>query len=266
MNFYPDERVILFIDGPSLHMTARALGFEVDYRELRSFFMKKARLIRAMYYTTILEQQDFTAVRPLVDWLEYNGFTLVTKPAKEFTDQAGRRRIKGDMDVELAVQAMQLADSIDHAVIFTGDGDFRSLVEALQQKGKRVSIVSTLETQPAMVADELRRQADQFIDLANLESSISRKHPGGRRPMPLRRGPNSDLPADIPAEFPRGDAFKTDHDVPASPASSSSMASSTLTSRDDDVAPAFTKTDIADQKTATVERARPRSRTTTPLK
>ena len=262
MNFYPEERVILFIDGPSLHMTARALGFEVDYRELRSFFMKKVRLIRAMYYTTILEQQDFTAVRPLVDWLEYNGFTLVTKPAKEFTDQAGRRRIKGDMDVELAVDAMQLADNIDHAVIFTGDGDFRSLVEALQQKGKRVSIVSTLETQPAMVADELRRQADQFIDLASLESSISRKHPGGRRPMPMRRGPNSDLPADIAAEHPRGEGFKSDHAISASP----EPQREPVEQREDLVGSDVTKTEAAGQKTAIVERARPKARTVPTLK
>jgi len=180
MNFYSTERVMLFIDGPSLHMAARALGFEVDYNELRALFMRKARVIRAIYYTTILEQQDFVSVRPLVDWLQYNGFTLITKPAKEFTDSTGRRRIRGSMDVELAVHAMQLADSIDHAVIFTGDGDFRSLVEALQRKGKRVSIVSTLETQPAMVADELRRQADQFIDLASIEDTIARKHSASR--------------------------------------------------------------------------------------
>ena len=248
MNFYPDERVILFIDGPSLHMTARALGFEVDYRELRAFFMKKVRLVRAMYYTTILEQQDFTAVRPLVDWLEYNGFTLVTKPAKEFTDSAGRRRIKGDMDVELAVHAMQLADSIDHAVIFTGDGDFRSLVEALQQKGKRVSVVSTLETQPAMGADELRRQADQFIDLANLESSISRKHPAGRRPLPPRRGPDADLP--------QGGDFKGDHEsvAPAVPAREPV--------RIEDIGAGDVKLDTADLKAGTTERPRTRSRST----
>ncbi len=239
MNFYPDERVVLFIDGPSLHMTARALGFEVDYKELRAYFMRKARLVRALYYTTILEQQEFTAVRPLVDWLEYNGFTLVTKPAKEFTDSAGRRRIKGDMDVELAVHAMQLADSIDHAVIFTGDGDFRSLVEALQQKGKRVSVVSTLETQPAMVADELRRQADQFIDLADLEDAIARKHAGGRRP-PLRRP--------IDADVPNNDLKKPEADAPVP-------------------VPAIREPEIAghdsgDVKSVTVERARPRSTTT----
>ena len=211
--------------------------------------MKKVRLIRAMYYTTILEQQEFTAVRPLVDWLEYNGFTLITKPAKEFTDSAGRRRIKGDMDVELAVHAMQLADSIDHAVIFTGDGDFRSLVEALQQRGKRVSVVSTLETQPAMVADELRRQADQFIDLAGLESLISRKHPAGRRPLPPRRGPDADIAHD--------NEFKDDHQV-AAPAMPAMPARDAV--RDDVVASHETKLEAPEQKTVTVERSRGRPR------
>ena len=258
MNFYPDERVILFIDGPSLHMTARALGFEVDYKELRSFFMKKVRLVRAMYYTTILEQQEFTAVRPLVDWLEYNGFTLITKPAKEFTDSAGRRRIKGDMDVELAVHAMQLADTIDHAVIFTGDGDFRSLVEALQQRGKRVSIVSTLETQPAMVADELRRQADQFIDLASLETSISRKHPAGRRPLPPRRGPDVDTGPDHD--------YKDEHQSAAPPPAAKELARelsrepSRELSRNNTVAVHDAKLEPAEPKGLPVERGRGRPR------
>jgi uncharacterized LabA/DUF88 family protein len=78
------------------------------------------------------------------------------------------------MDIELAVDAMELAEHLDHIVLFSGDGDFRTLVEALQHKGKRVSVVSTLTTQPPMVADELRRQADQFIDLADLQKDICR--------------------------------------------------------------------------------------------
>lgn len=239
MNFYQDERIVLLIDGPSLHMTARALGFEVDYKELLSVFQKKGKLLRALYYTTILEQQDFTAVRPLVDWLEYNGYTLITKPAKEFTDAAGRRRVKGDMDVELAVHAMQMADTVDHIVIFTGDGDFRCLVEALQQRGKRVSVISTLETQPAMVADELRRQADQFIDLASLESLISRKNPAGRRP-PIRRMPEPEQHADFEDRDGQADRQadrQVDLDVDRS-----------------------AKPEATDSKPLTIERSRPRQR------
>jgi uncharacterized LabA/DUF88 family protein len=138
------------------------------------FSGRRGQLIRALYYTALAEEPEYSSIRPLIDWLNYNGFSMVTKPTKEFTDANGRRKIKGNMDIELAVDAMRLAASLDHIVIFSGDGDFRSLVAALQQKGKRVSVVSTLETQPPMVADELRRQADQFIDLADLEEQVGR--------------------------------------------------------------------------------------------
>jgi uncharacterized LabA/DUF88 family protein len=174
MHFYQGERVALFIDGANLYATSKALGFDVDYKRLLALFRQKAHLVRALYYTALSEDQEYSSIRPLIDWLDYNGFTMVTKPTKEFTDASGRRQVKGNMDIELAVDAMRLADTLDHIVLFSGDGDFRGLVAALQQKGKRVSVVSTLQTQPAMVADELRRQADQFIDLADLEQLIGR--------------------------------------------------------------------------------------------
>lgn len=175
MNFYPTERVALFIDGANLYATAKSLGFDIDYKRLLGLFRSKSQLIRALYYTALAEDQEYSSIRPLIDWLDYNGFTMVTKPTKEFTDATGRRKIKGNMDIELAVDAMRLADTLDHIVIFSGDGDFRSLVAALQQKGKRVSVISTLQTQPPMVADELRRQADQFIDIVDLEAQIARE-------------------------------------------------------------------------------------------
>ncbi len=193
MIFYPTERVALFIDGANLYATAKALSFDIDYKRLLTLFRTKGRLIRALYYTALAEDQEYSSIRPLIDWLDYNGYTMVTKPTKEFTDAAGRRKIKGNMDIELAVDSMELAEHLDHIVLFSGDGDFRTLVEALQQKGKRVSVVSTLNTQPPMVADELRRQADQFIDLYDLEKEICREGSerlpprdpgvtGGRRP------------------------------------------------------------------------------------
>lgn len=174
MYFYPTERIALFIDGANLYATAKSLGFDIDYKRLLGVFRQKAQLVRALYYTALAEEQEYSSIRPLIDWLDYNGFTMVTKPVKEFTDATGRRKVKGNMDIELTVDAMRLADSLDHIVIFSGDGDFRSLVAALQQKGKRVSVISTLQTQPPMVADELRRQADQFIDLSDLENQIGR--------------------------------------------------------------------------------------------
>jgi uncharacterized LabA/DUF88 family protein len=176
--FYKDERLALFIDGANLFATSRALGFDIDYKLLRQEFMRRGKLLRAFYYTALLESEDYTPIRPLVDWLQYNGYTSVTKPAKEYTDSVGRRKVKGNMDIELVVNAMELAPRLDHAVLFSGDGDFRPLVEALQRAGVRVSVVSTIRSQPAMIADDLRRQADDFIDLEELRELISRPNLG----------------------------------------------------------------------------------------
>ncbi len=172
--FYRDERLALFIDGSNLYAAAKALGFDIDYKLLRQEFMRRGKLLRAFYYTALLENDDYSPIRPLVDWLQYNGFTMVTKPAKEFTDSMGRRKVKGNMDIELAVDAMEIAPHVDHIVLFSGDGDFRPLVEALQRKGVRISVVSTIRSQPPMIADELRRQADNFIELEELKDVIGR--------------------------------------------------------------------------------------------
>ena len=168
------SRIALFIDGPNLHATAKALGFDIDYRRLLAEFCKRGRLLRALYYTTIYEDQEFSSVRPLVDWLDYNGYTVVTKAAKEFVDATGRRRMKGNMGIELAVEAMQLARYLDEMVLFSGDGDFRPLVEAVQSRGVRVTVISTTSSTPPMVADELRRRADTFLDLAELKPLVAR--------------------------------------------------------------------------------------------
>ena len=172
--FDPREKIALFIDGANLYATSRSLGFDIDYRKLLESFSKKGYLLRAYYYTALVEDQEYSSIRPLIDWLDYNGYRVVTKPAKEFTDSTGRRKIKGNMDMELAIDALQLADVVDHYVIFSGDGDFRTLVEALQRRGRRVSIASTMVSQPPMISDDLRRQADQFIDIASLKAEIGR--------------------------------------------------------------------------------------------
>ena len=175
MQFNPQERIGLFIDGANLYAAARSLGFDIDYKRLREEFAGKARLIRALYYTALIEDQEYSPIRPLVDWLDYNGYTLITKPTKEFTDSMGRRKIKGDMDIEVAVDMMELSDVLDHIVLFSGDGDFRRVVEAVQRKGVLVTVVSTIRSQPPMIADELRRQADAFIELQELEPVIARE-------------------------------------------------------------------------------------------
>ena len=175
MKFYPQERIGLFIDGANLYAAARALGFDIDYKRLLEVFSVEGHLIRALYYTALIEDQEYSPIRPLVDWLDYNGYTMVTKPTKEFTDSIGRRKLKGNMDIELAIDAMEMCDNLDHIVLFSGDGDFRRLVEAVQRKGTRVSVVSTVRSQPPMAADELRRQADSFVDLYDLMPEIQRE-------------------------------------------------------------------------------------------
>lgn len=173
-NPYRFERLALFIDGANLYGAARALGFDIDYKKLLRWASDQGRLIRAYYYTSLIEDQDYSPIRPLVDWLDYNGYTMVTKPTKEFTDATGRRKFKGKMDIELAVDLLEMSERIDHAVLFSGDGDFRRLIEAVQRRGVRVTVVSTNASQPPMVADELRRQADNFIELNKLASDIQR--------------------------------------------------------------------------------------------
>lgn len=185
--FDPREKIALFIDGANLYATSRSLGFDLDYRKLLANFQKRGYLLRAYYYTALVEDQEYSSIRPLIDWLDYNGYRVVTKPAKEFTDATGRRKIKGNMDIELTIDALELANVVDHYVIFSGDGDFRTLVEALQRKGKKVSVVSTMASTPPMISDDLRRQADHFIDLQSLKSEVGRdpSERPARRPEPV---------------------------------------------------------------------------------
>ena len=170
----PREKTALFIDGANLYATSKALGFDIDYKRLLQEFKASCYVLRAFYYTALIEDQEYSSIRPLIDWLDYNGYKVVTKPTKEFFDSTGRRKIKANMDIELAVDAMEIADHVDHLILFSGDGDFRRLVEAVQRKGKKVSVISTLQTQPPMISDDLRRQADHFIDLASLQKTIGR--------------------------------------------------------------------------------------------
>ena len=180
-----ENRIVLFIDGPNLFTAAKTLGFDIDYRRLLEEFQSRGTLVGAFYYTTIFEDQEYTSIRPLIDWLDYNGYTVVTKPAKEFDDGDGRRKIKRNMHVELVVDAMELADHVDQMVLLSGDGDFRPLVEAVQRRGVRVTVVSTISNHSPMIADELRRQADVFTDLVELKSKIGRdpsERPAPREP------------------------------------------------------------------------------------
>lgn len=168
------EKIALLIDGANLYATSRALGFDIDYKKMLKYFEGQGYLIRAYYYTALIEDQEYSSIRPLIDWLDYNGYRVVTKPTKEFTDASGRRKVKGNMDIELAVDCLELTEAVDHFVLFSGDGDFRYLLEAVQRRGCKVSVASTVKTQPPMIADELRRQADYFIEINSLQDEIGR--------------------------------------------------------------------------------------------
>lgn len=173
--FYPDEKVALFIDGANLYGASKALEFDIDYRLLLRWVSERSHLVRAFYYTALLEDAEYSPLRPLVDWLDYNGFTMVTKTVREIGDGTTKRKTKAYFDVDLTVDALELAGEIDHAVLFSGDGDFSKLIAALQRKGVRVTVVGTIQSTPPMMSDELRRQADHFIDLANLAKFIRRE-------------------------------------------------------------------------------------------
>ncbi len=192
----PTERLAVFIDGANLYAASRTLGFDVDYKALLGHLRRQGYLVRAYYYTALLETDEYSPLRPLVDWLGYNGYSVVTKPAKEFTDATGRRRVKGSVDIEMAVDVLELAPHVEHVMLFSGDGDLRRLVEAVQRRGVRVTVVSTIRTQPAMIADELRRQADAFLDLAEIADHIIRRQV---EPRPPRAAPPRPAMASGPA-------------------------------------------------------------------
>lgn len=175
------ERVAVFIDGPNLFSTAKVTGFEIDYKKMLAYFEDECVLARAYYYTAVADDpEEFSPVKPLIDWLGYNGFTMVTKPMKEFTDETGRKRQKGNMDIEIAVDMMNTAQwegekAVSHIVLFSGDGDFRRLIESVQDRGIRVTVISSVGSDgKSMIADDLRRQADRFIDLKHLREDFGR--------------------------------------------------------------------------------------------
>jgi uncharacterized LabA/DUF88 family protein len=202
-----DARVGVFIDGANLYATTKALSLDIDYGRLRNYFQEDgSSLISLRYYTAMVEDQEYSSIRPLLDWLGYNGFKVLTKTAKEFTDSQGRRKVKGNMDIDMTVDAMELAPHIDHMVLFSGDGDFKPLIEAMQRKGIRVTVASTISTQPAMIADDLRRVADHFTDIDKVQNLIARD-PGARNSRSDRsdRRPQRDEPqgySDQGAEAP----------------------------------------------------------------
>ena len=168
------ERCALFIDGSNFHATTKLLNIDVDYLKLLHFFRSRSTLIRAYYYTALPDPSEQSPLRKLIDFLDYNGYMIVSKLTREFTNHhTGEKRTKGNMDMELALDMLKLAPHLDHAVLFSGDGDFCRLLEDVQGKGVRVTVVSSIKTH--MLSDALRRKADEFLDLDEIVASIARQ-------------------------------------------------------------------------------------------
>lgn len=185
------ERIAIFIDGANIHHALRELNFQMDWKKLLDYFSQDARILRAFYYTALLDDSPDWLRRQL-DWMAYNGYTVVTKPAKRFRrlqlgeggEETFIEQTKGDMDVELAIDMLTLADYCDRVVLFSGDGDLRRLVEAVQMRGVRVQVVSTLRAREYGTADELRRQADEFLELDDLRPYLERDQSRSLYPPP----------------------------------------------------------------------------------
>lgn len=171
------QRIVLMIDGPNFYASIKSLEIDVNYKAVLNKFRLQGHVVDAIYYTAVDESKDHIAIKPTLDWLEFNGFTLRQKPTKSFFLN-GEMKIKGNMDVEIAVDALRLASHVDHLVLFSGDGDFRYLVQAVKEMGVMVTVVSTLGDREnhvqRMCADELRRVANVFIDLKEIRDEISR--------------------------------------------------------------------------------------------
>jgi uncharacterized LabA/DUF88 family protein len=182
-------KTAIFIDGVNLFAAVKSLGFEIDYKRLAQEFRSRGSLLRAFYYTAVFGDGEHPSLQPLIDWLTYNGFTVVTKPGKEFIDHSGRRKVRGNMSVELAIDAMEIAPYIDQMVLFSGDGDFSRLVAAMQRCGVRVTVVSSMAT----AAQDLRRQADEFVDLIDLKDRLGRDQRNSPPPARRRSNPEAGL-------------------------------------------------------------------------
>lgn len=173
--FYNTERIGLFIDGYSLYQTVRAMDLRIDYKALRDLFASKGRLNRVQYFATVNDHDpdEFNPQRKTFDWLQYNGFDVQTIQTRSFTGSDGEIQYRGNASVLMTCYALKHAEHLDHVVILTGNADFAPLITALQERGTRVTMVSTIKN-GSLCSDQLRRSADDFIDLEDLRQQISK--------------------------------------------------------------------------------------------
>lgn len=178
------KTLAILVDGSNAHASGLSLNFQIDYVKFLSYFGKRYDVRRALYFTALPPKEVESPLRKMTTFLDHNGFNCITKETKTHVDHDGMQKRKGNMDCEIAIYATKYAEVVEEILLFSGDGDFRIVVERVQELGARVTVLSTLKGN--MVADLLRRQADTFIELDSLRAEI--EHTKNVLPtLPVRR-------------------------------------------------------------------------------
>lgn len=162
---------IVLIDGANMSFAMNAIGRRFDWKKLRHFFVEAdyGLCLGLRYYTAIHERADGEQpLRKIVDWLSYNGYLVVSKMTKSYENSDGSTRIKGNMDIEMATDMIRFAPRVDKIHLFTGDADFTYAVKAVQDMGVIVDVYSTMQGANSIIGDDLRRQANNYIDIGDL--------------------------------------------------------------------------------------------------
>jgi uncharacterized LabA/DUF88 family protein len=177
-NVLANKRIALFIDGANFYVSTKVVGFDMDWKRFIEYYEQQGDFIRAYYYSGIIPrvEGEHDSMRGVLDWISYNRFQLRSKPAKVFIDPVTQRRtVKGNMDIEICIDAWNMAPHITDMYLFSGDGDFIPLVEKVQSQGVRVHVISTTDEKNSMCADGLRRQCDNYYELATLVPHFRRE-------------------------------------------------------------------------------------------
>jgi uncharacterized LabA/DUF88 family protein len=167
----PLDRVAIFIDGENIHYSAKHLNMRLDYLKLCRKLAGKRRLVRAYFYTAVSTQSEGKI--DFINFLKLNGFTVVTREVKSFNESDGSSRsIRGALDMEMAMDVMDLCPTLDTVILCTGDGDFCPLVTAVARRGKHVELCALRE----MTSTDLIAAADTYTDLGGLKDEIALDH------------------------------------------------------------------------------------------